>query len=433
MEQEPSPVSLARKKKWLIPLVATIALVIIGGIIALVLTLNRSKQENAPPAQSNTNQQGFRAEAGGTPMKYAGNAVYDACNLLPFDTVRQKVNNYQTILDMVGTDEKPSDPLMIEHRYFDRDIAAPLGKDAQPRSTGTTVGQAGVTASSFISESDSNCWYGQGKEPSLGLGKTFAKVYVTQKPTPLSADLLAYFGTLQKAGSQDGINAYIEPQKDSGGFLTSIVHNTSTSVVAILKTSTQELAQDGTLSIMQTLSEAPRGPMNIIYAKAWSSMPNPCRLFSASDFEKFIGKPASALAEDTMNLSEIGGRLMRRDCKRLELERLDGSPIAKTTVVIRLADSESSAKKYVEDIKKNEADQFTIQPLKQRINLADDAYIKIIGPTDKPTNYELDMRIGAAVIIIGLEPESGVDSSVDAYAARILPIARSIAENYRAQ
>jgi hypothetical protein len=429
------PQKLDPKKKRLL-VIGIIAVILLGVIMAIFVfsAINKSKvgeKETAKDSQTATGPKEFRMVADNAPVKYAGYPVYDACGLISFDTVRKTINNYQTLLDMNGTDQKPKDPLTIEHKYIDRDITSPLGKDGQPRPTGTTIGAEGLSASSFISEADTNCWYGQGESPSIGQGNTFAKLYVTQRPTPLSSDLTTYLGSLQKAASQAGIDAYVEPKADSGGFITSIVTKTADGVAVFIKSSTKDFGQKATLDVMEALSQGPKGPMNLEYPRGWSKMPNPCKLLSADDFQRLTERPASALAEDTLGLNEIGGRLMSRSCERLEVERLDGSPIAKTYVTVRMGMTESDTKNYVKGIKEGELGKFKIHPLKQKIQLADDAYIKAVMSGDKAVSYELDMRINQAVIVLAVDSDKGVDASPDAFAARILPIARSVAERYR--
>jgi hypothetical protein len=431
MEQTPNIMNTRpSKKKWLLPVIIASVIVLIGGGIAAFVLL-RNKPADRQPAADISSSKNFAMTSEGAAMKYAGNSVYDACGLISFDTIRS-INNYQTLLDMNGTDKKPSEPLTIEHRYIDRDIASPLGKDGEPRPTATQIGgDSATSASSFISNADSNCWYGQGSDLSLGLGKTFAKVSVTQKPTPLSGDLLAYLETLNKAGSEGDIVAYVEPKTDAGGFFTGIVTNERKGVVAFIKAATKEVAQKATTEASEKLASIAKAPMNLTYPLGWSRMPNPCTLLTANDFQQATGKPASALAEDTLGLNEIGGKLMQRSCERLEVERLDGSPIAKSNVTIRMGKDENAAKEYVNFLKNNQDDAFDIQPLKQKTALADDAYIKIIKDGDTVKGYEFDMRIGQAVVVLVVETDAGLDPSADAFAGRILPLAQKVASRYK--
>jgi len=428
------------KKKWLKSVIVTGVLLAVAVIVAVLLlakpdSKQSGKSENNP---SVTGSKEFKMTTDGSAIKYAGNPVYDACGLVSFDTIRKNVNNYQTLLDMNGTDKKPTEPLTIEHNYIDRDIGAPLGKDGQPRPTGTSITRGGGAAADkdvnlFISNADSNCWYGQGSGLSIGSGKIFAKVFITQGPTPLSADFLAYLATLNKTASETGIDVYVEPKADSGNFLTAIITNTNNGVAVVVKGSTNELTKQATLDIADKLAIQPKAPVNLTYPMGWSGMPNPCILFTASDFQQATGKPASALAEDTMGLSEIGGRLMQRSCERSEVERLDNTPISKSNVTIRYADSVDNAKKYVDTLKNNQQDVFEIQQLKQKISVADDAYVKIVKNGNKTTGYEFDMRIGQAVVVLSIEPDSGLDTSADAFTGRMLPIATSVATKFRQQ
>jgi hypothetical protein len=425
------------KKRWLKPAIiigTVVALAIIGAIILLVK--NRSSDE---PAKQNgsttiTGSKNFKMTTGDKAATYAGNPVYDPCGLVSFDTIRSTVKGYQTILDMNGTDKKPSDTLSIEHNYIDRDIAQPLGKDGVSRPTGTTIGgdpNAGRDASAFVSNFDASCWYGQGSDLSIGSGKIFAKVHVTQKPTPLSTDFTAYLAGLAKTASEGDIDIYVEPKTDGGNFFTGIVTNTSKGVAVIVKGSTRDLTSKMTIDVGNALAVAAKGPMNLTYPLAWVSMPNPCTLLTADDFRRATGKPASAVTNDIMLLNEVGGRLMQRACERLEVERLDNTPIAESNITIRLGATEQAAKDYVSTLKGNKNDAFEIQPLKQKIGLADDAYIKVVKDGDKTVAYEFDMRIGAAVIVLSVQTDNGLDASADAFAGRMLPIAQSVAVKYK--
>jgi hypothetical protein len=436
MEEQPSygtPVQPASRPKW--RKLAIITGVILG-VLAVVIVIILSQSKDQPDTKKTTptpkGSSEFKMTTDGTPVSYAGAPVYDACGIIPFDTVRKNVKNYQTILDINGTDKKPGKPLVIEHNYIDRTIPALLGKDGEPRPTATSVGgSAKISASSFISNSDTNCWYGQGSDLSLGLGNIFAKVFVTQKPTPLSGDLTAYLAGLTKTASQAGIDIYVEPQTDDGGFFTSIIAKPAEGVMVFVKGSTREFTQAATLAAANTVSEAPKAPMNLTYPSFWSAMPNPCSLLTADDFTTITTKPASALAEDTMILNEVGGRVMQRSCDRLEVERLDGTPISKTYVTLRMGKDIEAAKAYVKTIKDNKT--YKIQQLKQRINIADDAYIKTVLKDGQAVGYEFDMRIGQTVIVLAVDAEDKVDASADAFSARMLPLAKSVAERFSKQ
>ena len=428
MDQDSS--NIPNNKKW-IKRAALAGVILVGAIITLIIvTVANKPQDQAEQKQeAPKGSKEFVMTTGEKAVNYAGSPVYDACGLISFDTIRKTVNNYQAILDMNGTDKKPGSPLTIEHNYIDRDIPAPLGKDGQPRPTAKVIGESGETdASSFVSASDSNCWYGQGNDLSIGIGKTFAKVYVTQKPTPLSADFTAYLATLQKAASQGGLDGYVEPRADSSGFFTSIITNVSQGVAVVLKASTKALGEKGSIEIIETLSKAPKGPMNLTYPLEWVSMPNPCTLLTASDFQRITDRSASALAEDQLTLNEIGGRIMTRTCERLEVERLDNTPIAKTEVTVRVGKTEEATKKYVEDLKAGKVGgaKPEITHLKQKIEGADDLYVSAAKSNDgKTTGYEINARVGRLLVVFFTKDlDSGLDPSADAYVDRMLPTVR---------
>lgn len=433
--QSQIPLQSSGSHPWRKPLVILGALLIFAALVAAGFMLfGRSSGGKSTPNAPHTSQgsKDFKMTTPGSPISYAGSMVYDACGLIPFDVIRQNVKDYQAILNMNGTDKKPSKPLSIEHNYFDRNIASVLGSDGEPRSRSTSIGgEQTVSASSFLSEADSNCWYGQGEGLSLGLGNIFAKVYVMQRPAPLSAEFTAYLATLNKTASQGDIDVYVEPQTDNGGFFTGIVTNIKQGVAVTVKASTRELAERAVVSAGETISEAPKAPMNLIYPLAWSKMPNPCTLLTADDFTKATGKSASALAEDTLFLNELGGRLMQRSCERLELERLDGTPITKSNITVRLMADEAAAKSYVQTLKADKS-RYRFHPVKQRIQIANEAYVvEILRDDGKPPSHEFHMRIGNAVIIFTFETDNGPDSSAEAFTARFLPLAKSIAERYR--
>lgn len=431
-EQNNQNVSVSEKKqrKWLLPAIIGGAVILIAGGVLAFFLLSKPTEQPQPVPQTE-GPESFSMSMDDAAVTYANNPVYDACGMISFDTLRSTVNNYQTLLDMNGTDQKPTDPLTIEHRYIDRNIPSPLDKDDEPRPTGTKIGDSGTDSTVFINDNDSNCWYGQGTNLSLGIGKTFAKVYVTQKPTPLSGDLINYLRTLNKAGEEGDIAAYVEPQTDSGGFFTGIVTNEKKGVAVFIKAATQDLASKATTEASEKLAAAPKGPVNLNYPDGWSKMPSPCMLLTADDFQQATGKPARALAEDTMGLNEIGGRLMQRSCERLEVNRLDGSPIAKSNVTVRMGRDEDSAKAYVDTLKNNDEDAFDIQPLKQKIAIADDAYMKVVKDGETVKGYEFDMRIGQAVIVLAIDTDQGLDQSADAFAGRMLPTAQAVASQYR--
>jgi len=418
-----------KKKKWLLPVAVGVAVVVIAVIIAVALNVFMPKQ-GQKPTDSGQIDRTFKIGAEPQAITYANNPVYDACNLMSLETVKKNIPNYQSILDTIGTDKRPDEPLVIAHRYVDRDIAQPLGKDGEARSKGTVLGQGEASAATFISSADSNCLYGQSKDISLGYGKTFAKVFITQRPTPIAQELIAHLATQTKTASEGGFDVYVEPSRDSSGFLTATIFNSSKGIVVISKTSTVELASAALTEIVNTLSQPAKGPMTVTYPAPWTPLVNPCSLLTADDFQHFTGKPTGALAEETVKLTEVGGGQMERLCQRLEIERLNGGDISESAVAIRQSKDVQAAQKYSDNLKNNDKDNITVQPLKQKIALADDAYVKTVTSGDKVIGYELEMRIGAALIFLSLKGETP-DASADAFSARILPVALSVVEKYR--
>src|SRR5688572_1074778 len=188
MEQTPfiepqlgPPAPKRSRKKLIITLAVVVVLLAVIGIVAAVLLGGKKeaqKQEAEKPAVSKE----FKITNAAQPLTYAGHKVFDACSLISYETIRKTVEGYQPLLDTIGTNEYPSDPLAIVHSYIDRDIPTPLGKDGQPHQTSKAIGGGGgkLSASNFVGGSDSTCLYGQGEDLELGRGQTFAKVYVNQ-------------------------------------------------------------------------------------------------------------------------------------------------------------------------------------------------------------------------------------------------------------
>src|SRR5919199_1186400 len=169
-QQNPQDNLKNKKKLWIIWGVLT-GLAVLALIIVVIL-MNISPQ---PTTSRKKAPDSFSLLPGKEPIMYAGNQVYDACNLISFDTVRTHIKNYQTLLDSIKTNQRPVQPLVIEHNYIDRNISTILGNDGQARAKGTIIGATDEGISQFTSLSDSSCWYGQGEGLSRGKGTTFVK------------------------------------------------------------------------------------------------------------------------------------------------------------------------------------------------------------------------------------------------------------------
>ncbi len=420
------------RKKWIIigAIGGVVLLAAIAAVVFFLLPKNSSKDQAAQSEAQIPNDIVIASSA--TPVSYAGHKVYDACNFISLDTIRKVVPGYQPLLDTIGTDKQPTEPLVIEHNYIDRDIASPLGKDGQPRLKGTTIGGSGkTTADNFISRADTNCWYGQGEDIAMGgSGKTFAKLFVYQPPTPISQEFQSYIGGLTKTASESGIDAYAMSELDESKFATVLFVDSAKSTIVMLKTGTKELIEPMSNDIIKVLKDTPKGPMTVIYPEPWSKLKDPCTLLTAADFQAFTGKPASAITEDSTTITELDGQLMQRRCARLEVERLNAGEISESAVTVRVAKDEKGAKGYIDHLRNDDMDNINIEQVKQPIDGVDDMYVRATGLI-KVRAYELDLRIGAAIVTVNVEGESGLDASVDAYVERMLPIAQSVVNNWK--
>lgn len=426
-QPQQSPKS-SRKKYIIIAIISTVVLIGIAVALAVLLKINSTPQSaQKDQAIDQVASKEFKIQNVGAPINYAGSKVYDACQFISYDTMRKTVENYQAQLDTIGTGQRPVEPLVIEHRFVDRDIASPLGKDGQARQKSTTInGDGKVDADNFISTADSNCWYGQGEDIAFGgSGKTFAKVYVSQPPTPISQEFQGYITNLTKTASESGTDMYVSPGLDSAKFATVLYVNQSKNTVVLLKAGTPALVEAMTTDIVAALRADPQGPLTVEYPAPWNGLKNPCSLLSAEDFEKFTSKTASALAEDSVTLTTLDGGLMQRSCARLEVERTDGTEISESQVTVRMARDAKAAEDYTKHVKNDDTDSVKVEPIKQTIQGTDEVYVRALGASTIRA-YELEMRIGAAIVSVNVETDAGLDTSVDAYAQRMLPVATSV-------
>lgn len=431
--QEPQlqPQSKSRKR-WII-IGSILGVLLIGAVVAAVLLYLLPKKPEAKTAQPTVDiPKEFKVASVGPAKTYAGNKVYDACSFISFDTVRQTVGSYQNLLNLAGGTTRADDPLVIEHRYIDRDIPTVLGKDGQPRSKSITVGGEGKDdISNFLSTADSNCWYGQGEDiASGGKGITFAKVFVSQLPTPLSQELKAYLGKMTKSASADGVDIYVEQGLDAAGFAGVVFINESKSLAVLLQVGNANLAEPMMKDIAKVLTDGPGGPIEVQYPAPWHTLKNPCSLLTGDDFEQFTGKKAQALAQERATLTEMDDTFMERRCFRVEVDN-SGTNISTTTVNSRFARVENNAKLYVENLRNGKDPLVTIEPLSQPIEGVDDAYVIVRKLFGEVWTYELEVRSGANVISVDIDGESGLDASAAAYAERVTPAMNSVLKKWR--
>lgn len=420
------------KRRITIILLAVVGVAVVAGLLLLVTGDEPKKDTDNSKGQTSAREKLSVVNAQ-KPATYAGHQVHDACNLLTLETVKKNIEGYEEVVDALGTDKKVTNPLFISHQYIDRDIPAPLGTDGQPRRAGITLSEQGVVAndlSSFISVFDSHCQYEQGE----GFNhKVFAKVYVTQKPTPASSELHSYLESLpSKGGSKnpagEGVIGYAQPGVGSDGFYSFAFVHEPTQNVALIKIATRSLIEPALVEIGIALASSPKGAMDLRYPAPYHKMLNPCLLFTAEDFARFSGKPASALAGDTSNLMDIDQKRVQRSCERLEITRLKEGEISQSKVTLHMARSAAGAKQYLESYSKNE--DYTVHQVRQKIRLGDRVIVvEKRRSTNAADKYQFLVQSGEAVIEIALGAEAS-DKSADEFVARVLPAATSIVNTY---
>lgn len=423
------------RKKYL--LVGFVILLVVAAALFFLLKGPGSGRKSGNGQTSGASSAKVLTITFGKPVNYAGNTVYDACGLLTIDTVKAHVKEYKDILANLGTDKVSSDPLTMEHAYVDRDIPAALPGDDAPRATGNNPGPR-----AYASLFDSHCVYGQGG--ATGKNLEFARVSITQRPTPLSPDFLAYLATIEdKKQTAGDFDVYAVPPVEGDTFASIIIVKHDRSLAAIFRTGSKDLGLPGAEEIVTKLSAAPTGPVEVTYPAPYTKLVSSCGLLTAADFQQFTGKPMSALATETAYLTDTNALTLTeklyplvsgvRECRRLETDRdILKSNIAETGVVLRQFRNAASAKKHVQDLKADEADGLTIKSAATKPSGADEAYVKVEEhPNALSPLYTYEMRMGTAIISLTVEGDNvRADASVEAYANRLLPAARLVAENY---
>lgn len=431
-QSQPNPPRPTSRKKWI--LLGILSVVLVGALVAILLMILLPKKDDATTnTQPAAVPKEFKIASTGPALTYASNKVYDACSFISFDTIRRGVEGYQSQLDTVGTEVRATDPLIIEHRYIDRDIEAVLGKDGQPRSKSTLVGGGNkADAGDFIGANDTNCWYGQGKDIATGgSGKTFAKVEVSQMPTPLSQEFKAFLGGMTKTASADGVDVYVQQGLDEAGFATVIFADQAKNLAVVLKAGNSNLVEPMMNDIAKVLTEGPVGPVAVNYPSPWDGLKNPCSLLTGADFEQFTGKKAQALADEQISLTELEDTFMKRRCERIEVDNLDRTEISTSTITVRLAKNEANAKAYIEKLKAGEEPLAKVEPINRTIGGTDEAYVVVRSLLDEVRSYEFEVRSGAAIITMVVEGEGGLDKSTDAFVDRMMPVVDSVLKKWR--
>jgi hypothetical protein len=240
--------------------------------------------------------------------------------------------------------------------------------------------------------------------------------------------LLSYINSLSPLQVKNGIHLYAEPKRDSANFATIIAVNAARNTVVALKTASPEIGDSAVADITNSLSQSPEGPLVVTYPSPWNTMLSPCQLLTAADFARYTGTPASALAGDTLALTDVGDGQMKRSCQRLEVERYNGGEISESNVTVRLAKTSKEAEEYLAGVKANERDAITIEPVSSAIEGVDESYVRIEGAQKA---YQFEMRIGKAFVAVTVKPEIKQESSGEAYAARMLPVAKQVAARFK--
>lgn len=427
--------SNVNRKRWFV----------LGGIgafmvlVILAITFTRSNtNQTTPQAEKLSPAAAFQVEPAGTAPRYVTSSVYDACSLVSFKTMRSNIPNFNSLLNTIGSAKDPAQPVVVQHEYIDRSISEILGSDGQGRSPSFQVGEpnGSVNANSFMSLFDSSCAYGQAKNqsfiPDTSIANTFAKLHITQRPTPLSNEFVNYVTSLQKdaALSLETVEVYVEPGKDANGFFTTILMKSNHTAAAIFKTGIEELRFAASKDIAQRLSQEPAGPLSVIYPDPYKAVKNACELITSADFEQFTAKKASPLAQERLLLTETEGDSIKRECVRLEVDRdILNSNIASSKVVLRLAKNSEVAKQIIK--REQASGLYTLAPLKAKIALGDEAYIKTNNVTTDDNLYEFQVRTGALIIDLQVERDQR-DASAQAFENRMISVARSVLDRLAA-
>lgn len=414
-----------RGKKRLTIIAVVAALLVIGG--ALFFILNGSKKSNNDTQQSvNHGPQVITFSAGKDAVSYAGNPVYDACNLFPIDLIKTHIENYTETLASLGGDKKLKDPLVMEHGYIDRSVPSIQGDDGVPREPKKGISETSVDSSirsgAFISIGDSHCQYGQGQN----FNSEVAAIYIMQPPVPLPPQLVSYLAELKQKGrlaiELQGVEVYVEPVVEGDTVNTSIFRKGNT--VVFMTSRKFELLQAASEAIVNTLSKPPAGPMIATYPSMYSKMTDSCALLPAADFERLLGKPSSAVISEELGLTEWEDGTTHRECSRIEVERLKQGEISSVRTTLEESRTEEQAKNRLNALKSDKDNKTTALN-----DLGDEAYI-VTNDLLSTLRYSIVVRVGKMLITVKSNGETK-DTSVDSFTARTNPIAKVIVDNYK--
>jgi hypothetical protein len=413
-----------RSKKRLAILIA-VALLVIGGVLFFIFSGSKKTDKDSQQS-TNHGPQVITFSAAKDAVTYAGNPVYDACNLFPIDLVKTHIENYKETLASLGGDKKLKDPLVMEHGYIDRSVPAIQGKDGIPREPKKGISETKVDSSirspAFISIGDSHCQYGQGQN----FNTEVAAIYIMQPPVPLPPQLVSYLAELKQKGrmaiESQGVEVYVEPVVEGDSVNTSIFRKGNT--VVFMTSRKFELIQAASEAIVNTLSKPPAGPMIVTYPSMYSKMTDSCALFPATDFERLMGKPSSAVISEELGLTEWEDATTHRECTRIEVERFKEGEISSVRTTLEESRTEEQTKNRVNALKSDKDNKTTALN-----GLGDEAYVVTNNLLSTP-RYSIVIRVGKMLITVESNGESK-DTNVDSFTSRTQPVAKVIVENYK--
>lgn len=411
----------SKKKLWLIIAAVIVIAIIAAGAIFFLTKKAPEEKVNQQPSGNEPTSITFGTEK--ETISYAGNKMYDACNLMPISLLKTHVGSFEDSLKNLGTDTRLKDPLMMEHGYVDRPIDTIQGKDNVARDPGTLVSETAVDstirAGSFMSIGDSHCQYAQGEN----FNSNLVSVYVIQPPQPLHPKLVQYLDTMKANGrmaiESQGVQVYIEEPKE--GDQANVAVYRKGNVVVFLKSLNFPLIQAASEEIVKNL-QAPAGPLTVTYTGAYAQLKDTCKLFTASDFQQILKKPASAITTETLGLTELDPKTAVRECTRIEVERLKEGEISSTNVRLAVSRTEDAATSNLADLKTANSET-TATPLK---DLGDEAYTITEGFTKRRS---IVVRVKNVTLTITSGGETK-DADEAAFMSRTLPIAQIAVKNY---
>lgn len=408
------------RKKLFIIIAVTIVIIALGIGVFMVLQGNKAAQKDEaksklPPAKPIT--LGAKPAA----ITYAGNKVYDACNMIPLSVFQDKVEKYKdTTVFNSGT--LLDDPLIIDHGYIDRDIPVPLGKDGTAREPSISVSETSidtsVRAESFMSIGSSHCFWGQGRT----LGTKYAEVYIIQPPAQLHPKFLNYLDELKQKGKlasqAQGIDIYVQDVKQGDSKVVGIFKKGNT--VVFLASRLAPVLEGATFSIVDVLSKEPTGPMTATYPFPYQNMVDSCDLFTASDFERLLGKPTDSVISEMVALTETYKGTAERECTRYEIDRVREGEVTNSRVTLMESRSEAQSKIQISDMKNKSG-----VTAAQLSGLGDEAYTL-------SSNFEKSIAFRVGKRIVKVETQGEIkDADMQAFSKRTLPVAQLVLTNLK--